>query len=160
MAIRALGEFGALRPDSRILGVAAGKEDTLFYLTRHVQQVFATDLYLWSGDWSATSPLSMLVQPELAAPYACDPNRLVIQHMDARSLRFPDDTFDGIFSSCAIEHFGDLQDIASAAYEMGRGLKPGGLLAISTPLQLGGPPRGTGWARPTPILPPPNSPTS
>ncbi|HWW94712.1 MAG TPA: FkbM family methyltransferase [Vicinamibacteria bacterium] len=153
MAIRALREFGALRPDSRILGVAAGKEDTLFYLTRHVQQVFATDLYLWSGDWSSTSPLSMLVQPELAAPYACDPNRLVVQHMDARSLRFPDNTFDGIFSSCAIEHFGDLQDIASAAYEMGRVLKPGGLLAISTTIKLGGPPGGIGWPGQTLIFP-------
>ncbi|HXB53140.1 MAG TPA: FkbM family methyltransferase [Vicinamibacteria bacterium] len=153
MAIRALREFGALRPDSRILGVAAGKEDTLFYLTRHVHQVFATDLYMWSGDWSSTSPLSMLVQPELAAPYACDPNRLVVQHMDARSLRFPDDTFDGIFSSCAIEHFGDLQDIASAAYEMGRVLKPGGLLAISTTIKLGGPPGGIGWPGQTLIFP-------
>jgi FkbM family methyltransferase len=153
MAIRALREFGALRPDSQILGVAAGKEDTLFYLTRHVRQVFATDLYLWSGDWSSTSPLSMLVQPELAAPYACDPNRLVVQHMDARCLRFPDDTFDGIFSSCAIEHFGDLQDIASAAYEMGRVLKPGGLLAISTTIKLGGPPGGIGWPGQTLIFP-------
>ena len=46
----------------------------------------------------------------------------------AGRLRYPDDTFDGIFSSGSIEHFGDLQDVANAAYEMGRVLKPGGVL--------------------------------
>jgi FkbM family methyltransferase len=145
MAVRTLRRFGALHPDSVVLGVAAGAEDTSFYLTRHVRQVFATDRYLASGEWEPTAPLSMLVQPQEVAPFDFDLNRLVVQHMDGRCLRYPDDTFDGIFSSGSIEHFGDLQDVANAAYEMGRVLKPGGVLSLSTEFSLGGPPGGIGW---------------
>lgn len=145
MAVRTLRDFGALHPDATILGVAAGLEDALFYLTRHVKQVFATDRYLSSGPWDHVAPLSMLVDPGLVAPYDFDAGRLVAQHMDGRVLRYPDDTFDGIFSSGSIEHFGQWADVASAAYEMGRVLKPGGVLTLSTEFLLGGPPGGQGW---------------
>lgn len=145
MAVRTLRHFGALHRDATILGVAAGAEDTSFFLTREAKQVFATDRYLASGDWEPTAPLSMLIQPQDVAPYPFDADRLVVQHMDGRSLRYPDDTFDGIYSSGSIEHFGDLDDVASAAYEMGRVLKPGGVLTLSTEIRLGGPPGGIGW---------------
>ena len=65
---------------------------------------------------------------------------LVVQHMDARRLRFPDNRFDGIFSSGLIEHFGGLMDVAHSAYEMGRVLKPGGILSLSTVMAIAGPP--------------------
>jgi len=145
MAVRTLRHFGALHRDATILGVAAGAEDTSFFLTREAKQVFATDRYLASGDWEPTAPLSMLIQPQDMAPYPFDADRLVVQHMDGRSLRYPDDTFDGIYSSGSIEHFGDLDDVASAAYEMGRVLKPGGVLTLSTEIRLAGPPGGIGW---------------
>ena len=144
MAVRALEQLGALRPDATILGVAAGKEDTLFYLTSRARQVFATDRYLAPGAWGPLAPSVMMVAPERAAPYHFDPRRLVVQHMDARLLNFPNDTFDGIFSSGSIEHFGELEDIAAAAYEMGRVLKPGGVLSISTVIKVEGP-EGYGW---------------
>ncbi len=145
MAVRALDRFGALRPDARILGVAAGTEDTLFYLTRRAGQVFATDRYLVPGDWAPLAPPLMLVEPQALAPFAYEADRLVVQHMDGRALRYPDDSFDGIFSSGSIEHFGGLADVAMAAYEMGRVLKPGGVLALSTEFRLSGPPGGIGW---------------
>ncbi|MDQ6949579.1 MAG: class I SAM-dependent methyltransferase [Actinomycetota bacterium] len=145
MAVRTLRHFGALHREATILGVAAGSEDTSFFLTREAKRVFATDRYLSSGDWEPTAPLSMLIQAEDVAPYGFDVNRLVVQHMDGRHLRYPDDTFDGIYSSGSIEHFGDLDDVASAAYEMGRVLKPGGVLTLSTEIRLGGPPGGIGW---------------
>lgn len=145
MAVRALREFGALHRDATILGVGVGSESTLFYLTRHVKQVFATDLYLAAGDWDPVAPLSMLLQPEAIAPYEFEPNRLVVQHMDGRVLRYPDATFDGIFSSGSIEHFGGWQEVANAAYEMGRVLKLGGILSLSTEFRLSGPPGGVGW---------------
>lgn len=145
MAVRALRHFGALTPETTVLGVAAGVEDTLFYLTRHARQVFATDRYLAAGMWDNLAPMSMLLEPELAAPYPFDRNRLVVQHMDARELRYPDDTFDGIFSSGSIEHVGELIDVAHAAYEMGRVLKPGGVLSVSTELLIQGPPGGIGF---------------
>lgn len=145
MAVRALRHFGALRPDATVLGVAAGTEDTIFYLARHVRQVVATDRYLSSGPWQPVAPISMLLDPGALAPTEFDPDRLVVQHMDGRRLLYPADTFDGIFSSGSIEHFGDFQDVAAAAYEMGRVLKPGGVLSLSTEFCLGGPPGGIGW---------------
>jgi FkbM family methyltransferase len=145
MAVRALRHFDALRPDATILGVAAGTEDTVFYLARHVRQVFATDRYLSSGPWQPVAPIAMLLDPGAVAPTDFDRDRLVVQHMDGRRLLYPDGTFDGIFSSGSIEHFGDFHDVAAAAYEMGRVLKPGGVLSLSTEFKLGGPPGGIGW---------------
>lgn len=154
MAVRALQEFGALRPDSVALGVAAGIEDTVFYLTRRTRQVFATDRYLSAGEWGPAAPAAMLVDPATVAPVEFERNRLVVQHMDARSLTYPDNFFDGVFSSSSVEHVGGLEDVASAAYEMGRVLKPGGVLSLSTEIQLSGPPGGIGWPGQTLIFTP------
>lgn len=145
MAARALRGCGALHEDAVILGVAAGTEDTLFYLTRFARQVFATDRYFGAGEWQTLAPLAMLIEPQVVSPYDFDPNRLVVQHMDGRALRYPDNFFDGIFSSGSIEHFNEFADVANAAYEMGRVLKPGGVLTLSTEMQLSGPPGGIGW---------------
>lgn len=134
MATRTLRHFGAIRPDASILGVAAGMESTIFYLSKRVREVMVVDRYAQPGAWGLNSPLWMLVSPELGAVGDCDPERLVVQHMDARRLRFPNDRFDGIFSSSSIEHFGGAMDVAYAAYEMGRVLKPGGILSLSTTL--------------------------
>src|SRR5262245_2497631 len=53
MTLRAFRDFGVLREDAEVLGVGAGKEATLYWLTNHVRRVFATDLYLTEDDWSA-----------------------------------------------------------------------------------------------------------
>lgn len=145
MSVRALRDFGALRRDAEILGVGAGTERTVFHLTRHVRRVVATDLYLAPGDWEREAHPLMLVAPERISPVPFERERLIVQHMDGRWLRFPDDSFDGIFSSGSIEHFGGLDEIAAAAYEMGRVLKPGGVLTLSTELLLDGPPGSSGW---------------
>ena len=145
MAVRSFDRYGALTPDSVLLGVGAGQEDTLFYLTRRVRQVFATDRYLAPGEWQSLAPPAMMVDPESVSRMEFDADRLVAQHMDGRWLRYPDQTFDGIFSCGSIEHFGELQDVAYSAYEMGRVLKPGGILALSTEFRLTGPPGGIGW---------------
>jgi FkbM family methyltransferase len=145
MAVRALRHHGALRPGARILGVGAGIEDTLFYLTKHVDQVFVVDRYIEPNEWAAEAPLMLLLNPERLAPYDFDSSRLVVQHMDGRFLRFPSGMFDGVFSSGSIEHFGAHVDVAHAAYEMGRVLKPGGVLTLSTELKISGPVDGTGW---------------
>ena len=152
MSVRALRHFGVLRRDAVVLGVAAGTEDTIFYLTRHVGQVFVTDRYLGAGSWSHLAPVAMLVEPAFLAPFEFDPRRLVAQHMDGRVLRYPDETFDGIFSSGSIEHFGELDDVANAAFEMGRVLKPGGILVLSTEFRFSGPPGGIGWPGQTLLL--------
>ncbi|HKH22940.1 MAG TPA: class I SAM-dependent methyltransferase [Solirubrobacterales bacterium] len=143
MSARALRDFGALRPEAEILGVGAGREATIFWLTKHAKRVFATDLYLADDSWSVTdSSVEMLIDPARATGMDWDPQRLVVQHMDALELRYEDESFDGIFSSGSIEHFGSLDDIRRSVEEMCRVLKPGGVAGISTEFRLEGPPPG------------------
>jgi SAM-dependent methyltransferase len=141
MASRALHCGGVLGPSAEILGVGAGNEPTMFWLTRHVRRVFATDLYATPG-WEESSVRSMLVDASPQWPGPWYPRRLVVQHIDALDLRYEDESFDGIFSSSSIEHFGDHADVARAADEMCRVLRHGGVLALSTELRLRGPGRG------------------
>jgi SAM-dependent methyltransferase len=145
MSVRALRHFGALREDADILGVGAGTEATVFYLTNLVGNVFANDLYLAAGRWDTSAPWHMLVSPDRFAPYPYRRDHLIVQHMDGRLLHYPDNTFDGIFSSGSIEHFGSWQSIAAAAYEMGRVLKLGGVMTVSTEYRIGASPGGDGW---------------
>ena len=139
-AVRGLRDFGALNPTSQIMGVAAGHEHTVFYLTNHVARVFATDLYATNEAWFEAAR-GMLSEPEKFATVDMiwNPNRLVVQHMDALNLRYEDESFDGIFSCGSIEHFGSLENVKLAAREMGRVLKPGGVMTLSTELRIEGP---------------------
>ena len=81
----------------------------------------------------------MLVSPDRFAPYPYQRDHLIVQHMDGRFLQYPDNTFDGIFSSGSIEHFGSWESIAASAYEQGRVLKPGGIMTVSTEYRIDGP---------------------
>jgi SAM-dependent methyltransferase len=146
LCVRGLREFGAVHKDAEILGVGAGEEITSFYLTRHVRRVFATDIYADAQIWAETAKHSMLVTPATSVPvgYPWNPKRLVVQHMNALSLQYDDNSFAGIYSSGSIEHFGNLDDISLAAREMGRVLKPGGILTLATEFRLEGPPEGIG----------------
>jgi SAM-dependent methyltransferase len=146
MGIRALREFGALRPDARMLGIGAGTEATTFYLSRHVRQVVATDIYAGAGPWADVAPSGFLADPTaFAAGIACDPRRILPLHQDARALDLPDEEFDGVYSSGSIEHFGSLAAVANAAHEIGRVLRPGGIATIATEFKVAGPPDGNGW---------------
>jgi SAM-dependent methyltransferase len=143
MSARALRDFGALHEDAEILGVGAGSEATIFWLTRHVKRVFATDLYLTEDSWSELdSGAGMLHAPEGETTLDWNPRRLVVQHMNALELRYEDDSFDGIFSSGSIEHFGALDDIHKSVEEMYRVVRPGGVVALATEFRLAGPPPG------------------
>lgn len=146
MGVRALRDFGALRPDARLLGIGAGTEATTFYLSRHVRQVVATDIYAGAGPWADVAPSGFLVEPAaFAGDIACEPRHILPLHQDARALDLPDDEFDGVYSSGSIEHFGSLASVANAAYEIGRVLKPGGVATIATEFKVAGPPDGDGW---------------
>lgn len=137
MAVRALRDHGALRPDAEILGVAAGLELTTFVLTNEVRRVFATDLYL--GDrWRSTADKRMLIDPTVFAAVPWKRRRLVVQHMDARDLQYDDQTFDGVFSSSSLEHVGSTADARRVLEEMCRVLRPGGVVSMSTELRLAG----------------------
>lgn len=142
MAVRALAAGGALRGDAELLGVGAGNEPTLFYLTRFARRVFATDLYLAAGGWEESACAPMLTDPGRFYGAEWCARRLVVQHMDALELRYEDESFDAVFSSSALEHFGALDDARRALEEMHRVLRPGGILSLSTEYRLAGPPPG------------------
>ena len=143
MTARALRDFGALREDAEVLGVGAGREATIFWLTRHVKRVFATDLYLYEDSWSANdSSAKMLAEPSGEPGVGWNARRLVVQHMDGKDLHYEDGSFDGIFSSGSIEHFGSYEDIRRSVEEMYRVLKPGGITALATEFRLEGEPPG------------------
>lgn len=142
MTARTFEAAGLLNRATTLLGVGAGNEPTIFWLTNHARQVVATDLYLERDDWDASASVGMLMEPERYWPGPWEPRRLVVQHMDALDLRYPDGTFDGVFSASSIEHFGDLPDVERSLREIHRVLRPGGVATISTEYRLAGPPPG------------------
>jgi SAM-dependent methyltransferase len=143
MAIRALRDFGALHDDSEVLGVGAGTEMTLFWLTNETRRVFATDLYCDSEEsWEKTARAGMLSDPEHFGPAEWNPRRLVVQHMNGLDLRYEDESFDGVFSSSSIEHFGTQADARRCLEEIVRVLRPGGTATLSTEYRLRGPTPG------------------
>lgn len=139
------GSVGKLTPRRRVLGVGAGVEDTIFHATRYADEVHATDLYAQAGEWGTFARSEMLIDPTRCAPggMAWHPERLIVQHMDMCHLRYPDNHFDGVFSSGSIEHVGSLEAVAQAAREIARVTVPGGLISLSTEWRIDGP-RG-GW---------------
>ncbi len=139
MAIRALREGGALRPDAEVLGVGAGMEATGFWLTRAVRRVFMTDLYLDSQGWEHVASTGMLIEPQRFTTLPWRRRHMVVQHMNALDLAYPDESFDAVFSSSSVEHFGDTNAVSQAMDEAFRVLRPGGICSISTELRLAGP---------------------
>lgn len=139
MTLRAFRSLNVLRDDARVLGVGAGREATVYWLTRHVGEVVATDLYETPDHWSERdSSADMLTDPGRYWDGEWNPDRLTVRHMDALELSFEDESFDAIFSSSSIEHFGDFPDVRRSVEEMFRVLRPGGILALATEFRLEG----------------------
>jgi len=121
-----LAQAGRLTEDTRVLAIGAGTERVLFWLAGRAGQVVATDIY-GTGPFAAQeAPASMLADPARHAPYPYPEDRLEVRYMDARALDLPDASFDAAFSLSSFEHFGGPRDVAAAARELGRVLRPGG----------------------------------
>jgi SAM-dependent methyltransferase len=144
MTARAFEDLGALRDDAEVLGVGAGYEATIYWLTRKVRRVIATDLYEADDAWSATdSSADMLTDPGRFWNGPWNPERLEVRSMNALELEFPDDHFDAVFSSSSIEHFGGFAEIRRSIEEIYRVLKPGGVAALATEFRVAG--EADGW---------------
>jgi SAM-dependent methyltransferase len=127
-----LREMGRLHDGTEMLGVGAGDERIVFWLANRVGRVVATDIY-GAGSFADREALaSMLSDPRAHAPFPYREDRLEVERMDGRALAFPDASFDVVFSVSSIEHFGGPADIARAARELGRVLRPGGHAVIIT----------------------------
>jgi SAM-dependent methyltransferase len=142
MGIRTFEHHGLLDGKHEFLGVAAGTEPLIYCLTRYARRVFATDLYMTPGEWAITAATSMLYDQGSHWPSDWNPRRLVIQHMNALNLLYEDESFDGVFSTSSVEHFGDYEVLHRAMDEIFRVLRPGGIAAFTTEYRLSGPPPG------------------
>jgi SAM-dependent methyltransferase len=127
-----MSDVGALRDDAQVLAVGAGHEAPLFWLANRVGRVLATDIYGEGEFATGEAEGSMLEDPASFAPYDYRRERLEVRWMDARRLDLPDASFDFVFSLSSIEHFGGPDDIARAAAEIGRVLRPGGHACVVT----------------------------
>jgi SAM-dependent methyltransferase len=121
-----LRDVGRLNGDAEILDVAAGSEPILYWLANRARRVVATDIYGRGEFGQREAVASMLADPKAHAPYTYPEDRLEVRDMDARQLDLPDESFDVVVSFSSIEHFGTPADIARAAREIGRVLRPGG----------------------------------
>jgi glycosyltransferase involved in cell wall biosynthesis/SAM-dependent methyltransferase len=139
MAIRTLRQVGHLDRTAVVLVIGAADHPLAYYLTRHVRQVFAVDRYLDAGH------LEALIRPEGRGTYPAEVDRLVVQHMDGRLLRYPDNTFDAVVICRTVGRLGSPDEVACALYEVGRVLKPGGAVTLTVDYVLSGPPGGSGW---------------
>jgi SAM-dependent methyltransferase len=133
MVMMFLADTCHLDGKSRVLSVGAGDERVLFWLTNHVGKMVATDIYGEGPFAGREAHASMLTDPAAHAPaYEWRAEALEVHHMDGRRLTFPDASFDAVFTVSSIEHFGTPSDIARAASEIGRVLRPGGHALIIT----------------------------
>jgi len=133
MVMLFLEEMGYLDERSQVLSVGAGDERILFWLTTRIGRMVATDIYGEGSFADGEAQASMLEDPAAHAPaYDWRGDRLDVRKMDARKLEFPDASFDAVFTVSSIEHFGSPSDIARAAAEIGRVLRPGGHAVIIT----------------------------
>lgn len=127
-----LEESGRMNEGTRALAVGAGDERIVFWLANRLGHVVATDIY-GHGDFAdREAEPSMLVDPASHAPFPYREDRLEVRWMDARTLDFPDESFDVVFSLSSFEHFGGPGDVAAASREMGRVLRPGGHALVVT----------------------------
>jgi ubiquinone/menaquinone biosynthesis C-methylase UbiE len=58
--------------------------------------------------------------------------------MDGRRLDLPDDSFDVVLSFSSIEHFGGHAAATESLREMGRVVRPGGVVVVTTELVVNG----------------------
>jgi SAM-dependent methyltransferase len=127
-----LEDVGRLDDGTEALAVGAGDERIVFWLANRVGRMVATDIYGEGGFAGREAEGSMLEAPAAHAPFPYREDRLEVRWMDGRELSFPDRSFDVVFSLSSIEHFGPPGDIARAAAEMGRVLRPGGHAFVVT----------------------------
>jgi len=132
-----LEEVGAIHEQAEVLAVAAGHEEPLYWMANRVRRMLATDIY-GEGEFSyREAAATMLTDASAFAPYPYREDHLDARSMNALALDLPAESFDVVYSLSSIEHFGSPAQIATAAREMTRVLRPGGHLVIVTECFVG-----------------------
>ncbi len=135
-----LERLGMIRPEHSALGVGAGRECVIFWLADRLSRVVATDLYgneEWSTEGGAEANPAVLEDPQAFCPRTFERNAVEFRIMDGTDLSsFEDGTFDIAWSLSSIEHFGGHERAGDAVREMGRVVRPGGVVVVATELLL------------------------
>lgn len=133
--LAAFEKLGVMQPDAVGLSVGAGTERPLFYLASTVKKMIASDLYveqLGTWGWGA----GFLENPAAHSPFPYREEGLEVVNMSGLDLRYPDDTFDFVYTLSSIEHFGGHEAARQCMREMARVVRPGGVVCVVTELQL------------------------
>jgi SAM-dependent methyltransferase len=130
-----LQKLDMLRPEHSALGVGSGRESLIFWLGARISRVNSTDIYCntaWATNDGREADPDILSNPQDFCPKPVDVERIKFMNMDGTQLGFRDDSFHFAWSMSSIEHFGGHDKSAQAVREMGRVVRPGGIVAITT----------------------------
>ena len=127
-----LEDAGRLHEETSALAVGAGDERMVFWLANRIGRVVATDIYGEGSFAEREATATMLTDPASHAPFPYREDRLEVAVRRRPRAAVPGRSFDVVFSLSSIEHFGGPGDVARAAREMGRVLRPGGHALVAT----------------------------
>jgi SAM-dependent methyltransferase len=132
MIFLALRQLGMVRHDKVGLSLGGGTERLLYVLAQRIGHLTVTDLYEPDTSWDCarTDDPDRFVKSQ--RPFEVDDSKYRAMRMDMRSLRFPDQSFDFCYSSCAIEHIGASKDFRRHLNEVARVLRDGGVYVFTT----------------------------
>jgi hypothetical protein len=133
LCIKGLTDLGLIDSNAVGLSIGAGSESPLYYFANHIKKMVATDLY---NNPNHEGNPAMVANPQAFAPFAYREDHLEVLVMPGDCLRFPDDTFDFIFTLSSIEHFGSRETQKKSIDEMARVMRIGGVACIITELIL------------------------
>ncbi len=133
--IYGLRKLKRFHPQAVALGIGCGHEELMYFLANKARKVYAIDIYK-DKYLGGEADEDVMFRPEKYAPFKFRKECLVIERMDARELRFENNTFDFCFSLSAIEHMGNRKNKLKVLEEVFRVLKPDGVFAMTTELIL------------------------
>jgi SAM-dependent methyltransferase len=138
LIVRDMDVSGALHDRADVLGLACELEPIIYYAANRAQSVLATDLYAGSDNpgWAAGRTREEDVYER--APFEYRRDRLKVRTMDMRRIEAPDESYDLVWSACALEHVNTLRELQTVLSEVSRVLRPGGVHVFTTEWKLAG----------------------
>jgi 2-polyprenyl-3-methyl-5-hydroxy-6-metoxy-1,4-benzoquinol methylase len=135
---QALSERGMLEPGKRGLGFAVGTEPLPALFAKYGASILATDLDVrdrrakaWASTNQHASSLDGLYYEHIVPKYDFE-SHVDFQFADMKSPRNIEGKFDFIWSSCALEHLGNLMEGFAFVFKACSLLKPGGICVHTT----------------------------